>query len=567
MTRSSRSWLPVALAAFALAALAAPAPAAGPSLAGNWKFKEVSGGRETTLALVKIEVKDGKPTASVLSAPLIRGGLEVEGLKVSDSAVKFDLKIGAGGSVLAVALAVPKGEDKPATLRGTYSLGKRPVFAELERTDAEKLSQADAQKQTEGGLALVKVYRTPLDEREAPLKEVVEKYGDTSAGYSAAEALLALRAKAGAGDADLRAPIDVILKVAKLYGAPAEKYAVLSVAQTLTRAPKAMPLAVEFARKAEKGLTKDDSPRSSENVLKTLAWALKKNGKADEAKEVEVTLAKLGKELDEEFERTSIPFKVSPATAKKKGRVAVVELFTGAQCPPCVSADIAFDAAVKAYGPADVVFLEYHEHIPGPDPLTNEDTEGRMKYYGQLVRGTPTAFVNGKTTPPLGGGKDRGEESYGLLSKAIDKALDDDSDASFKLVVTRKGDKVEAEANVSGLKATGEKVRLRFLLVEDVVHYPGSNDQRFHHHVVRAFPGGLGGFEVKEGKATQKVLVDLAELKKGLTDYLAESDKKRTFIDEDRPLELKRLRVVALVQNDEGHEILQAAQVDVPGEK
>ena len=63
---------------------------------------------------------------------------------------------------------------------------------------------------------------------------------------------------------------------------------------------------------------------------------------------------------------------------------------------------------------------------------------------------------------------------------------------------------------------------------------------------MRAFPGGLDGFEMKEAKGTQKVLVNLGELKKSLSDYLAEADKKRPFLDDDRPMELKHLRLVAL---------------------
>ena len=63
------------------------------------------------------------------------------------------------------------------------------------------------------------------------------------------------------------------------------------------------------------------------------------------------------------------------------------------------------------------------------------------------------------------------------------------------------------------------------------------------------------------------MLVNLGELKKGLTDYLAEADKKRPFLDDDRPMELKHLRLVALIQDDDGKEILQAAQIEVPEEK
>ena len=32
-------------------------------------------------------------------------------------------------------------------------------------------------------------------------------------------------------------------------------------------------------------------------------------------------------------------------------------------------------------GPSELVLIQYHMHIPGPDPLTNTDTEARWKYY------------------------------------------------------------------------------------------------------------------------------------------------------------------------------------------
>ncbi len=567
MTRSFRKWPLAALAALLLAALAGPALAADTSLAGNWKLKEVSNGADTTLGIIQIEMKDGKPTTSVLSSPLIPN-LALDDVKIDGGSIHFTFKVGTRLAVVNATTA--KGEEKPKTIRGTILLGKNLIFAELERTDLKEITRQDAQKQTEAGQQLMKARYQIKDakEKETALKEVLEKNGENAAGLAAAELLLELRAKEGAKDDDLRTLSDTMLKIAKTYGPSAEKQTLLGAARGLTRAEKVSPLAVELARKAEKGLTKDDSAETSVAVLKVLVSALTKTGKADDAKEYAATLAKLDKQLDEEFERTAVPFKVEGASRKgKSSRVALVELFTGAQCPPCVSADIAFDAAVKAYKPADVVFLEYHLHIPGPDPLTNADTEGRQKYYGAAIRGTPTAFVNGKVTEGLGGYKEHGEARFATLSKIIDQALETDDQGTLKLTVNRKGDKIEAEANVSDLKKTGEKMRLRFVLIEDVARYAGNNGQRLHHHVVRALPGGLDGFEIKDGKATQKVLINLGDLKKSLTDYLTESDKKRPFIDDDRPMDLKHLRLVALIQDDDGKEILQAAQIEVPEEK
>jgi hypothetical protein len=560
MIGSSRSLF---LAALLAAAVVGRAPAADTSLAGNWKFKIVNGGSDGAIALVQIEVKDGKPTANLASIIGLPPGTKLEDVKIGATSVHFSFKLGANPAVVTV--SAPKGEDKPKTLRGTIELGKNLFFTELERTDAEKLETADARKQTPAGKQLMEALQGPPGERDAKLKEVIEKHGDTTAAYSAAEVLLGSQAKAGAKDDELRATANAMLKVGKAYGPIAEKRALVTVAQSLTRAEKVSPLAVEYARQAEKSLTKDDPPATSVAVLKALVAALTKTGKADEAKEFAAAVAKLEAQLDEEFEKTAIPFKPdTPAGRKGKGsRVAVVELFTGAQCPPCVSADIAFDAAVKMYKPADVVFLEYHLHIPGPDPLTNADTEGRQKYYGNAIRGTPTCFVNGKVTEGLGGFKEHGKERYATLSKIVDEALNTEEQAALKLTATRKGDNIEVTANVADLKKTGEKVRLRFVLIEELARYAGSNGQRLHHHVVRAVPGGLDGLAMKEATATQTVKLSLGELRKTLGDYLA----KRTFLDDDRPMELKQLKLVALIQDDDSKEILQAAQIDVPEEK
>ena len=43
----------------------------------------------------------------------------------------------------------------------------------------------------------------------------------------------------------------------------------------------------------------------------------------------------------------------------------------------------------------ELIGLQYHLHIPGPDPLTNKDSMARQQYYGDEIGGTPTVFFNG----------------------------------------------------------------------------------------------------------------------------------------------------------------------------
>jgi hypothetical protein len=63
---------------------------------------------------------------------------------------------------------------------------------------------------------------------------------------------------------------------------------------------------------------------------------------------------------------------------------------------------------------------------------------------------------------------------------------------------------------------------------------------------------------------TYKESLDLKKLKVELIDYLDQQHKERPFFDDARPLELRNLKIVALIQSDDTKEILNAVQVDVP---
>jgi hypothetical protein len=243
----------------------------------------------------------------------------------------------------------------------------------------------------------------------------------------------------------------------------------------------------------------------------------------------------------------------------------LVELFTGAQCPPCVAADLAFDGAEKTYPPTEVVLLQYHLHIPGPDPLANEDTAARGKYYDDEVEGTPTVLFNGKLKSKAndGGSMDDAKEKYQDYRDVIQSLLEQTTPVKLTAQAVRKGDKIEITATADDVPNPGEKVRLRLALVEEAVRYVGGNQLRFHHRVVRDLPGGAAGVVLKAKAGKQQATVDLAKLRERLTGYLAEVGKKTPFPNESRPLDLKNLYVVAFVQNDENKEVLQSVQVKV----
>jgi hypothetical protein len=303
-------------------------------------------------------------------------------------------------------------------------------------------------------------------------------------------------------------------------------------------------------------------------ILTGYKRALGSKWKPPELEAVEARLAKLEAKLDEEYLATVPPFKPSVYSGRKEkgaNRVAVLELFTGAQCPPCVAADVAFDALGKSYKPAELVLIQYHMHIPGPDPMTNPDCIARWDYYRKTfpsgIRGTPSTVFNGKPQAGGGGAMANAENKFRQYRAIIDPILEENTPVKVGGKATRSGDGLEITVEVDG--AEGE-LKLRLLVVEETVRYVGGNRLRFHHHVVRAMPGGPDGVAIKEKSFRHTSTADVATVRKGLVKYLDDyAANTRPFPSQARPLDMKKLKVIALVQNDATREIVQAAQIAV----
>jgi hypothetical protein len=102
------------------------------------------------------------------------------------------------------------------------------------------------------------------------------------------------------------------------------------------------------------------------------------------------------------------------------------------------------------------------------------------------------------------------------------------------------------------------------VITEEVVKYIGSNKLRFHHHVVRDMPGGADGVSLdKAGELTHSAKVDVKALRGEIEKYVSDFEKGRPFFGVKPAIDLKKLSVVAFVQDDESKEILGAASVDV----
>ncbi|MFO0841485.1 MAG: hypothetical protein U0797_03660 [Gemmataceae bacterium] len=338
---------------------------------------------------------------------------------------------------------------------------------------------------------------------------------------------------------------------------------------TLLLGSRAGPVAdrgLELARRAVKVVKPDSPVMHRAAAYRLLAAALEARGKADELEALGPTLAKIEDELDAAYEKEFVPFQVERVERRKGGsdRVVLVELFTNSLTPQVVAATVAFDAALKAFPPKDVAFLQYQVILPQADSLVFPDGDLRKAFYAADLEGLPAVFVDGKLTAPLGGARHRGKQSFEVVREAIDKALQAEPGARLELGVTRTGETVTAKAKVTGLTETGAKVRLRFALAEDRVRYDGRSGVRLHHHVVRAFVGGAGGQSLTRAEVTHSASINLAQLRRTLGEYLDGLAKKEGVPSPIKPLDLKKLRVIAWVQDEESKQVLGAAQAAVP---
>jgi len=243
-------------------------------------------------------------------------------------------------------------------------------------------------------------------------------------------------------------------------------------------------------------------------------------------------------------------------------RTVLCELFTGAQCPPCVAADVASVALDRAYG-GDVILLRHHQHIPGPDPLTNEDSDKRFGYYvpDGSKRATPTMVVNGlRSLVGFGGMFDDTPRVYRSFRAQIDPRMDDESGVAIELTASLEDGILAIDAKASGFEEAADDLRLVLFLVEHEVALEAANGIRQHEMLVRSMLSAPEGIPATEGRLEFTDRIEFQDFKLGLADYLTTFQAKNPGVTfAEAPLELKSLHLAACVQNHQTREILQAA--------
>jgi len=554
---------------------------------------------QVPLALLKVASKGEKYDVEVLDGG--QAAWKVANFKTDGKLFTADVET-AGNKLKFEGITDAKAKE-PAVL-GSFGDDGRLFRATLTFTEDEKLGTAKAPKLSDDQLALNKirsaanVFRgqaqreTDADKRRELLEKAAEAQKEAEAKvpglllkvidgetdglskFFAGQELLIAAGKAKSSVKDVAKWAEGVVTYAAAHGPRFEQDTLFKVAEILAAQPALAEVSLGYAQKAVK-IAEKSAVGKQVRAIKALLAAQKASKMTMEAAATEATLAKLELALDVEYKKAVPPFKPAKYEGRKEkdaNRVVVFELFTGAQCPPCVAADVAFDALEKAYEPKDLVLIQYHMHIPGPDPLTNLDSISRWDYYlkkfPEGIRGTPSTLFNGKPDAGGGGGMANAKSKFDQYAKLIDKVLEEKSDVKLEGAAALIGENLSVNLKVAGLKDPSADLKVRLLLVEEEIRYVGGNQLRFHHQVVRSQFAKADGFSVKDlkdGVLTAKLNLD--DVRKDLAKYLESYEKTRPFPNADRPMALKKIKVIALIQDDESKEILQAIQLDVTGAK
>jgi hypothetical protein len=237
-----------------------------------------------------------------------------------------------------------------------------------------------------------------------------------------------------------------------------------------------------------------------------------------------------------------------------------------------VGAGLAFDAAQERYTRQDFVVLNYHVHIPAPDPMVNPATLKRQAFYG--VRSSPSYFFDGASDGG-GGGADAAKSVFdSKVDPTIEKRLAEPPGARIRLQARASASTVKVKASVSKVTSTSQKLRLQIALAEGMVTYSGENGERFHPMVVRSMALDVTseqGFALKPRKGgtfeyTFDVAKAVADAKTHLEDYETNTRKGEYTFRQKKHEITGALVVVAFVQDEATKTILQSVYMKTNGQ-
>jgi len=258
-------------------------------------------------------------------------------------------------------------------------------------------------------------------------------------------------------------------------------------------------------------------------------------------------------------EKMRMPFapKEFPAVENWQGKTVLAELFTGVECPTCLSSDFGFAGLIDTVPVRYLAVLEYHLPLPRPDPLINPASRARREYYG--VTTTPAAFFDGHPVLAGGGsGRAKAGEKYDLYLAEINARVKQTPATLLDATAVRNGDTVTVDVSIENPVATAE---ICVALVEREVLYEGGNGVLLHRMIAR---------DLKTIPAeAPKAVFDLAAIEKTAEEYLTAFekfyDKIENFKFAERRTRMSReaLRAVVFIQDKNTKKVYNAFSLDV----
>ncbi len=249
-----------------------------------------------------------------------------------------------------------------------------------------------------------------------------------------------------------------------------------------------------------------------------------------------------------------IPVPVKPK-ADWKGKAVLAELFTGAECPPCLAADLGMDGLLDTYEPKYLAVLEYHLPIPRPDPMINHATRQRALYYG--VQSTPSTFFDGVKSSTGGGDRAMARAKYEDYSAEVAQRLYEIPSVNLEVRAAARGDSVEVSFVADKI---GPGADYNLALVQDEEKFAGGNGILFHKMVVRDF------IKLDDAALEAKgYIIDLAAAEAAATERLDRYEKEASYTFPERHSKIARnmLKVVFFVQEKSSKQVLNAVVCDV----
>jgi DsbC/DsbD-like thiol-disulfide interchange protein len=256
------------------------------------------------------------------------------------------------------------------------------------------------------------------------------------------------------------------------------------------------------------------------------------------------------------------------ASPRRTSRTVLAEMFTGAACIPCLSVDLSFERVLERYSRADVAYLVYHIHAPSSDPYSNFAVEDRSHFYG--VNSAPTVIIDGHPATVGEGSTPLATTVFPKIDAALAARLDIEAGGAITASAVRQGSRVSVAVNASARATSSDKVKLHIALVEMTSSYSGENGLRFQPMVVRAMyraRNDRGAWLPGPSAAPVTWAVDLAELAAENNEYydwyIADLKKRAnidtSFREKRSQLDPSRLAIVAFLQDDVTHAVLQSS--------